>query len=1134
MEGADEAGPETRGGVPPAAYASGVQIAVLGPIEVRRHGEPVDLGAPKRRLLLSALALSAGRPVAVDTLIDLLWGDAPTQGAMTSLQAYVSGLRKALEPDRERRGSGQVLVTEPPGYALRVPREAVDAVRFVDVVTEQHRRLALPLLGPAPLDREALLGAVRSIDEALGWWRGEPYADLGDAPSAAAERSHLEELRLMALEDRAGARLALGEHATTAAELEALTTTHPLRERLWALRALALVRCGRQADALEVLRTVRAVLADELGLDPGVDLQDLQQRVLRQDPELAWVPPSDRAQSTPSAQRPVTPAPGTAAEPAVPGQVWPMLGRDRERSRVLARLDEAIEGRAGFVAVTGDPGIGKTRLCAETLSEARRRGARTAVGRCSQDDGAPPLYPWLSVLNDLGAPLPELVGDEGGDFRTWEEISAGIRQACQEHPVVVVLDDLHWADTATLRVLRLLVESVSGERLLVLATWRSRPAPEGALGDLAETLARHHAERVELTGLDGTAVAGIVDAVTEHRPTDEQAAALRDRTDGNPFFLVEYSRLVGRGDDLAALLGEAHPPTAVQEVVGRRLERLPGETRRVLRTAAVIGRRFDVPVLAQALDLDEDELLDLLDTAQAVGLVHEDGVDRFAFDHALVRDTLNSSTSTSRRARQHARVAEVLAQHPGRETETAMHWLAAGPSHAAQAWRAAAAAGEVALRSHAHEEAADLYGQALAALELDPTADDRDRYALHEGLTLCHRWAGRWPEVTTAARDAIDVATRLDDAALLARAATLTLRGALWQSARHGGVNEAIVSALRRSLELLSPGDSALRCRCLIGLAGELYYASGLEERQALTAEAVAMAQRLGEPDLLVDTYLGAVNAIWAPGSETVRLEHARAALDLAVGTGDAHAEVTARTQISIAAGELGRPDLMWEEYRAARPLAGRLRMSYAIVVLDSMVVAWLAMAGELERCDEIFASLLDELARTHLPQAEDAIGGVVAAICLWRGSPLPEEVVTGLAASPLPTNASLAYMLWRSGDEDRARAWLRDHPAELEHQDWYSRLDWSFAAAMAAYLGDAELGARTYRLLAPYAGQSAVAGSGVASGPVDAYLAMAALATGETELARRHADDAEQIAEGWQIPLFTQWLREQRDRLGF
>ena len=276
-----------------------MQIAVLGPIEVRRHGEVVDLGAPKRRLLLSALALSAGRPVAVDTLIDLLWGDAPTPGAMTSLQAYVSGLRKALEPDRERRGAGQVLVTAPPGYALRVPREAVDAARFVDVVTEQHRRLALPLLGPAPLSREALLDAVASIEEALGWWRGEPYADLGDAPSAAAERSHLEELRLMALEDRAGALLALGEHATTAAELESLTSTHPLRERLWALRALALLRSGRQADALEVVRTVRTVLADELGLDPGVDLQDLQQRMLRQDPELAWAPPPDQGSSAP-------------------------------------------------------------------------------------------------------------------------------------------------------------------------------------------------------------------------------------------------------------------------------------------------------------------------------------------------------------------------------------------------------------------------------------------------------------------------------------------------------------------------------------------------------------------------------------------------------------------------------------------------------------------------------------------------------------------------------------------------------------------------------------------------------------------------------------------------------------------
>ncbi len=1114
-----------------------MQIAVLGPVEVHRDGELLDLGAPKRRRLLTALVLGGGRPVSVDALIDLLWGDTPTPGAMTSLQAYVSGMRKVLEPQRERRSTAQVLVTVAPGYALRLPDEAVDATRFADLVTEQHRRLSLPLLGPAPLSRDDLSAAVTSLEEALGWWRGEPYTELGDTASVLAERGHLQELRVMAMEDRAGALLALGDHATTAAELEALTAAHPLRERLWGLRALALVRAGRQADALEVLGQVREVLAEELGLDPGAELQDLQGRVLRQDAALEWQAPSGaQAARSPQPGRGVV---GDAAShattdgPAVPGQDWPMLGRDEEREQLLACLARALGGQASFAAVTGEPGIGKTRLCAELLVEARRLGARALVGRCSQDDGAPPLYPWLTILRELGTALPELTGDEGGDFGIWEEITRAVHRACEDQPLVLVLDDVHWADTSTLRVLRLLVEASTGQSLLVLATWRDRPTPQGALADVAETLARRHAERLELSGLDDRAVAGIVDAVTSHRPSEDQAAALQRRTDGNPFFLVEYSRLVGRGDALGEVLAEAHPPTAVQEVILRRLERLPGQTRRTLQVAAVVGRAFELSLLARAAAVDEDEVLDLLETAQAVGLVHEDGVDRFRFDHALVRDTLLTQTSTSRLARHHARIAELLARRPGRETETARHWLAAGPSHAAAAWRAAHAAGEVSLRAHAHDEAAELFGHALVAMADDPTAHERDRYDVLTGLATAHRWAGQWADLTATVQQAIDSASLLDDARLLAQAAVLTVRGALWQSAHHGEVHESIVEALRRSLETLPAQDSPLRCRCLVGLALELYYGTGVEERRALTEESLAMARRLGDPELLTDVLLGAVNSLWAPGSAQLRAELSTEALKIALEQDDRHSVVTARTQLSIALAEIGRPDAMWEQYDLVRPIAAAMHLDYALLVLDSMVVPWLAMRGELERCEQMMGDLVEVVARTRLPQAEEAIGGVVAALMMWRGMPLPDEMIAGLDASPLPTNATLAFLMWRGGEHERAREWLRTHPPELDHHDWFSQIVWAFAGAMAAYCEDAELGATTYQLMAPYSGNSCVAGSGVASGPLDAYLAMAAVATGEREVAVRHADVADDLAREWQIPLFSQWWRDQRDLLG-
>ncbi|WP_395657673.1 BTAD domain-containing putative transcriptional regulator, partial [Nocardioides sp.] len=296
-----------------------MQVSVLGPVEVVLDGAPVDLGTPKQRALVAALALSRGWPVSVDAIVDLLWGDASPPGVTATLQAYVSQLRRVIEPDRQRRAPATVLVTVAPGYALRVPDESVDVHRFEQVVAATHRRLQPVGWGRSPLDAGVLAAEVAALDEALALWRGTPYAELGDADPAVAERARLEELRLVALEDRAVAGLALGHHATVAAELEALTAAYPLRERLWALRALALTRSGRQADALEVLRRVREVLDEELGLEPSAELRDLQTAVLRQDPDLEWVAPEAGPAPAPEpGPAPPDPAPAPPATPAPP------------------------------------------------------------------------------------------------------------------------------------------------------------------------------------------------------------------------------------------------------------------------------------------------------------------------------------------------------------------------------------------------------------------------------------------------------------------------------------------------------------------------------------------------------------------------------------------------------------------------------------------------------------------------------------------------------------------------------------------------------------------------------------------------------------------------------------------------
>ena len=400
------------------------------------------------------------------------------------------------------------------------------------------------------------------------------------------------------------------------------------------------------------------------------------------------------------------------------------------------------------------------------------RGARLLVGRCSQDDGAPPLWPWQQVLRGLGADLDVGDGeDEGAEFRTWEAIIATVSAAAAgDETIVVVLDDLHWADVPTLRVLRLLSETVESGRLLVLGTWRTHPEPTGALADVAESLARRHAARLELTGLTATEAATVVEAVAEVMPDEEQAGLLASRTDGNPFFLVEYARLAHDGGDLSGLMSEADPPTAVSDVLARRLERLPEESRSVLRWAGVIGRFFDLDSLAASADISEDDVLDRLDPALEAGLVREEGIGSYLFGHALVRDAIYGSFSATRRARAHARVAEVLEGMPDRESETARHWLAAGPSHAGRAWRAARSAGGVARRMHAHDPAAELLAAAIETQTQDPDATLQDRYDLLMDLADAHRWRGAWADLLEAVEQAIETADEMDDVRLLARA----------------------------------------------------------------------------------------------------------------------------------------------------------------------------------------------------------------------------------------------------------------------------------------------------------------------------------------------------------------------------
>lgn len=257
-----------------------MEFRILGTLEVASEGRLLPLGGAKQRAMLAILLLSANEVVSTDRLIDTLWGGRPPQAAAAGVQNFASQLRKVLEPEAGR-GQHRILVTRPPGYVLRVQGDRLDLTRFERLLAEARKEAA----------PEAKASKLRA---ALSLWRGAPLADLGHAPFAQPEIHRLEELRLVALEERIDAELAIGRHADAVADLEPLIAEHPLRERLRAQLMVALYRAGRQAEALRAYQDARRALVDELGLEPSPSLRALEKQVLAQDPALAWYPPEEQ------------------------------------------------------------------------------------------------------------------------------------------------------------------------------------------------------------------------------------------------------------------------------------------------------------------------------------------------------------------------------------------------------------------------------------------------------------------------------------------------------------------------------------------------------------------------------------------------------------------------------------------------------------------------------------------------------------------------------------------------------------------------------------------------------------------------------------------------------------------------
>jgi DNA-binding SARP family transcriptional activator len=476
-----------------------VRFRILGQLEVEGPAGEIRLGGAKQRTLLALLLLHANEVVPTGTLIELLWTEAPPADAAKALQVQVSRLRRALGAD--------VLRTLPGGYLLEVDPGEFDLRRFEELTAAGRELLAQ---GDAAAAR-------RTLADALELWRGTPLAEFTMNPLARREAGRLEELRLAALEDRIDADLALGAPGQLVGELEALVARHPLRERLRAQLMLALYRAGRQVDALAAYRDARRALVDELGIEPGRQLQELEQSILRQDTALD-LPVS-------SGTRPGRRAAGI------------FVGRERELAELAPALEDLAAGRGRLFLVSGDSGVGKTRLADELASRAKDAGARVLWGRCSKRAGAPPYWPWTQALQSL-ADVPELdpaLGDTER-FRLFADLAARLREASSRQPVLLVFDDLQHGDDLSL----LLLEFVAGElammHVAIVATFVESPDMPDALAALAGHSA-HHRLRLHPLGIED--VARFLELTGT---TDVDAAALHADTGGNPRLVWQRAR----------------------------------------------------------------------------------------------------------------------------------------------------------------------------------------------------------------------------------------------------------------------------------------------------------------------------------------------------------------------------------------------------------------------------------------------------------------------------------------------------------------------------------------------------------------------------------------------------------------
>jgi len=846
---------------------------------------------------------------------------------------------------------------------------------------------------------------------------------------------------------------------------------------------------------------------------------------------------------------PATVAPD-ARPPCDPRRVF--VGRQEEMARLHHALRDARGGAGRITVIAGPAGIGKTCMAHEFAADARRTGAEVLVGRCLEAEGTPGYWPWIQVvrgwararsaadvrrelrdtgpelarivpdLRQLVPDLPETVAEASAPltpaharFRVFDAITQLLCRTAGDHLVVVVLEDVHWADPATLLLLQFLGREIATAPLVVVATYRpDEIEPAHPLVETLAELAREpHYERLHLGGLAEVHVRRFMETATGHVPDAALVRRIHRESGGNPLFVREMIEHLARTTAAAAI---DDLPQGLREAIGRRVGRLPPDCRRVLTMAAVLGREFSVGLVGRLTGLatsggsprasSSDRLLAAVAAAANARLVDEvpGTVGRFRFEHALVRETLYRDLNPIERVRLHGEVATALEQASAHDdsalTELAYHAYQAAPAAgAARAVDYAMRAGARAMETYAYESAAEHYGHALELLRPGETTDDVRRCDALLGLGVaCMQMGARdraGPLLSEAIRLARGVGGQSPERAALSRRLA---EAALTTIIEPETARPWLITLLEEALEGLPEGDSPLRVRILGRLAWEFYWTPNHTRREALSTEAIAMARRLNDPLTLAYALNARHYIIWGSADLDERLRIAREIMPLADRAGDPELSILGLS-FSIAdhleAGDMTRVRTDVDLYhRRAAP---------------HRLYAWLSPAyrgmlalleGHFHDVEPCLREVLERGQRLREHAALHIYGGQM--LVLRREQGRLEEMVDAIATPvegppvfQLGWRAALAFVHAELGRLDDAHAVFDEclGAVAATHQDMTWTTTIAFLAETCAALRDRAAATRLYDALLPFAGRNVGSGGLFYHGPVDYYLGLLA-----------------------------------------